>query len=129
MSKIDSFFIGGDKLFQEFFGNNTSADSFPRFNVWQNTDESEYHVDLALPGWSKDDLKVSFENGVLTVSGCKQEATGVKYLHKGLSGKGFKRSFLVPLNLEVNCVALKDGLLSVTFLKRAENPTKLIEIK
>ena len=126
---IDAFFVGGDRMFDDFFGNNPQISEFPRFNIWQNCANTEYHVDLALPGWSKDNITVTYDQGVLSVTGCKQEVTDVLYVHKGLSGKSFKRSFLVPKTLELLTAELKDGLLSITFQPRAETPAKFIEIK
>lgn len=113
-----------------FFGNlgNSHIDSFPRFNVIQ-VGEDKYSVELALPGWCPEAIKISFENGLLTVEGDKQDCAEKTYIHRGISGKAFKRSFITPKNLEVDNAALKHGLLVINFKPRVVNPPKYIEIK
>lgn len=123
---LDHFFVGGDKFFNDFFGN-VNVDAFPRFNIVQLEDQG-YRLDVALPGWSKDSVKVHFENGILSVEGQKAD-TSETYLHKGISSKAFKRSFFVPKNLEVVEAAFADGLLKVTFKPKEVNPVKYIQIK
>jgi molecular chaperone IbpA len=129
MSKfLDQFFVGGDKLFDEFFGGNLSVDAFPRFNVVQ-VNETEFELTLALAGWTKDDVKLKYDAGVLAIEGCKKEVPDVKFIHRGISGKAFKRSFLVPRALEVTGAGLTDGLLRIQFKSRATDSTKFIEVK
>lgn len=123
---LDHFFVGGDKFFNDFFGN-LNVDAFPRFNIVQLADQG-YRLDLALPGWSKDNVKVHYENGILTVDGQKADNSET-YLHKGISSKAFKRSFFVPKNLEVVDATFTDGLLKVTFKPKEVNQVKYIEIK
>jgi molecular chaperone IbpA len=123
---LDHFFVGGDKFFNDFFGN-MNVDAFPRFNIAQLS-EQEFRVDLALPGWSKDNIKIHYDIGLLTIEGDKLDNNEV-YLHKGISSKAFKRSFFVPKNLEVTDATFENGLLSITFKPRAINPAKYIDIK
>ena len=124
---LDSFFVGGHELFSGFF-DNMSAESFPRFNVIYVNDK-EYEVDVALPGWSKENVKVHFDSGILTVEGVKQDIPSITYIHRGISGKAFKRSFLVPKSLEVSEAQFKDGLLKIIFKSRAQDQAKFIEVK
>jgi len=123
---LDHFFVGGDKFFTDFFGN-LNVDAFPRFNVVQLA-ENDYRIDLALPGWSRENVKIHFDIGLLTIEGDKSEGTET-YVHKGISSKAFRRSFFVPKNLEVTNASFQDGLLKITFKPRAINPAKYIEIK
>jgi molecular chaperone IbpA len=123
---LDHFFVGGDKFFNDFFGN-LNVDAFPRFNVVHVADQ-EYRVDLALPGWSKNNVKIHFDIGLLTIEGNKVEGSET-YIHKGISSKAFRRSFFVPKNLEVTDASFENGLLCITFKPRAINPAKYIEIK
>ena len=74
---LDQFFVGGDKLFDDFFGGNLGVDAFPRFNIVQLSD-NEFELTLALAGWVKEDIKVKHDMGTLTVEGNKKDAVGVK---------------------------------------------------
>jgi molecular chaperone IbpA len=123
---LDHFFVGGDKLFTDFFGD-LNVDAFPRFNIVKLEDQN-YRVDLALPGWSKEQVKIHFDNGILLVEG-EKSLSSETYIHKGISGKAFRRSFFVPKNLEVTDATFKDGLLKITFKPRAVNPANYIEIQ
>jgi molecular chaperone IbpA len=123
---LDHFFVGGDKLFTDFFGD-LNVDAFPRFNIVK-VGEQDYRVELALPGWSKEHVKIHFDNGIVLIEG-EKNVSSETYIHKGISGKAFKRSFFVPKNMEVTDASFKDGLLKITFKSRAVNPAKYIEIQ
>lgn len=127
MNSLSNFYIGSDISFRDFF-DNLNVDAFPRFNTVLNEDK-QYCLELALPGWHKDSIKLKLDAGILTVEGAKQDLGKVEYLHKGITSKAFKRSFLIPRNLEVSEASLTDGILGITFANKAEDPTKLIAVQ
>jgi molecular chaperone IbpA len=87
--------------------------SFPPHNIIK-LDESRYVVELAIAGFSKNEIEISVEDGTLTVKGDKQEKeTGVQYLHKGIGTRSFTKSLTIADTVEVKGAEFKDGILRI----------------
>lgn len=105
---LDKVFVGLDQLYNYPFG----VKDYPRCNIGKS--ENGYKLEMALPGWKYSDVEVSFQDGVLTVSGSKEEVTeGLEWIHKGISEKSFERAFKVNSTLEVKGAKFEDGMLTV----------------
>lgn len=79
--------------------------------------ESGYELDLALPGYKKEEIKVTLENGYLTVSAAKQkkeEENGKHYLRREIS-ESTSRSFYVGSDVTREQIKAKydNGILSL----------------
>jgi molecular chaperone IbpA len=115
--------IGFDNIFDHFErvldGDvmNIPTVNYPPYNIVR-TGENTYDIELALAGFSKDDIDVEYENNVLTVKSIKREETEKEIndaiLHRGISKRMFTKSFTVADDVEVNGAELKDGLLRVS---------------
>ena len=97
-------------------------------------DEKEYHIKAELPEVSKDAVKVTVENGVLTISGDRKfvrEEKGKKYHRVERTYGTFARSFSVPDDADENQVTadFKDGVLNVKLVKSEKAKPKSIEVK
>lgn len=110
--------------------------TIPAVNV--NETDDEFKIDVAAPGLTKDDFKVNYDNGVLTISSEAkhehQEEKGEKITRREFSYQSFKRSFTIAENavdsdkITANYAA---GILHITLPKREElkpKPARLIEI-
>jgi molecular chaperone IbpA len=87
--------------------------SFPPHNIIK-LDDSRYIVELAIAGFSKNEIEISVEDGTLTVKGEKQEKeTGVQYLHKGIGTRSFTKSLTIADTVEVKGAEFKDGILRI----------------
>ena len=126
-------FVGFDRIWNELDNALTNSvdtsNVFPRHNIIKVSDES-YLIELALAGFDHDDLNVELEDGVLIISGEKQDAD-VEYLHKGISTKKFKRTFRLNENVEVKDAKFVNGLLTVnlSLVVPPEKQPLQIEIK
>ena len=114
--------VGFDNIFDHFermFDGdvmNIPQVNYPPYNIVK-TGENTYDIELALAGFSKDDIDVEYENNVLTVKSIKkaeevQENDAV--LHRGISKRMFSKSFTVSDDVEVKGAELKHGLLKVS---------------
>jgi HSP20 family protein len=97
-------------------------------------DEKHYVIKAELPDVKKEDVHVSVENGVLTITGerkAEREEKGKKYHRVERSYGAFARSFTLPESVETEKVsaAYKDGLLTVTVAKSEKAQPKQIEVK
>ena len=115
--------VGFDDIFDHFermFDGdvmNIPQVNYPPYNIVR-TGDNTYDIELALAGFSKDDINVEYENNVLTVKSIMkadekdEQANGV--IHRGISKRMFTKSFTVADDVEVKGAELKDGLLKVS---------------
>ena len=97
-------------------------------------DEKEYLIKAELPEVKKEDVKVTVENGMLTISGerkIEKEEKGKRYHRVERAYGSFVRSFSLPDNIDSNKVNadFKDGVLRVHVAKSEHARPKQIEVK
>ena len=111
-----SHFIGFDHVWSEIERLSDMADNklYPPHNVVKK-DETHFSVELALAGYSSDDLMVEVKDGILVVQGGKTGEGEVEreYLHRGISAKKFTRTFRLSEHVVVDGADFKDGLLVI----------------
>ena len=89
------------------------SSSLPPHNILK-LDESRYVVELAVAGFSKDEIEITVEDGSLTVKGDKKEKdTDVQYLHRGIGTRSFTKTLTVADTIEVKGAEFKDGILRI----------------
>ena len=109
----------------------TLADWTPLADITE--DEKEYLIKTDLPEMKKEDVKITVENGVLTIAGerkFEKEEKKKKY-HRIERGYGtFMRSFTLPDDADANKVKaeFKNGLLTVHLPKSEHAKPKQIEV-
>jgi molecular chaperone IbpA len=94
----------------------SSMPSFPHYNIVK-TDKNKYDIEIALAGYSKKDIEVNLEEGVLSIKSKKEDKEETKdgeVLHKGIAKRYFSKSFTIADDVEVKGAELKDGLLKVS---------------
>ena len=90
-----------------------TVSNFPPHNILK-LDESRYVVELAVAGFSKDEIEITVEEGTLIVKGEKQEKeTDVQYLHKGIGTRSFTKTLTIADTIEVKGAEFKDGILRI----------------
>lgn len=112
----------------QFFGN------LPAVNVLESQDG--FKLEVAAPGYKKEDFKISVQHNVLTVSASqenKTEEVKPKYARREFSFGSFKRTFNLPQTIDGEQInaTYSDGILHVTLPKKEEAKPKearLIEI-
>ena len=127
--------IGYDNIFDHFndmFETSTSLQTnYPPYDIVKHSD-TLYDIQVALAGYSKDDIEVEVkENTLLIKSVKKEEDDKVEVLHRGISKRYFERSFTIADDVKVNSAELKDGLLIVSLERVVPEHKKprLIKIK
>ena len=111
MERLQRNTIGMDNYFDRIFS--YEAQSYPPYNLVQIS-EDESRLELALAGFTNDEVKVYTERGNLVVEGSKEKTDGREYIHRGLAQRSFTRSWTVSEDTEVTDVTFENGLLSVT---------------
>jgi molecular chaperone IbpA len=90
--------------------------NFPPYNIVK-TGDFTYDVELALAGYSKDDITVDYADNLLTVKSIKKsdESNAEEgILHRGIAKRYFSKAFTIADDVEVKGAELKDGLLKIS---------------
>jgi molecular chaperone IbpA len=93
--------------------------SYPPYNVARK-DEDSYRIELAVAGFTQDNLDIQTHENVLTISGSNTSETAnddAEYLHRGIAERGFERRFQLADHVFVEDARLENGLLTIR-LKR-----------
>ena len=107
-----SSFVGFDHLFNELEHVARHAnDHYPPHNILK-TGDTDYLIELAVAGFSRDELNIEVKDRTLVITG-EHLSKGREYIHRGISTKKFKRTFRLSEHVHVNGADLVDGVLSV----------------
>ena len=103
--------VGFDRLLNLL--DSASDQGYPPYNI-ERSDENNYRVTVAVAGFAEKDLSVDVKDRVLTIAAKKEEASDKPaFLHQGIAGRAFERSFQLAEHVEVKAARLENGLLHV----------------
>lgn len=106
-----------------FGGVDSYKKSLPAVNIAEG--ETEFTLELAVPGQKKEDFTVELDHDVLTISMEKkeeQEELAGNFTRREFSFRSFKRAFTLPdsVNQEAVKADYKDGILKFILPKKEE---------
>ena len=113
---FDPFTVGFDRFYrdlEEISKSTTKAVSYPPYNIKRKGDE--FIIEIAVAGFSKEAIAIEYKDRTLTIKGEQKgsKEEGVEYLHNGLAGRSFTRSFGLADTVEITGATLVDGILTV----------------
>lgn len=128
LSLFDSpLFLGFDHIEKSFERMRKSGgEGYPPYNIEQ-TSEDGLRITLAVAGFSMDDLDVEVEHNQLTIRGKQADEEDRVYIHRGIAGRQFQRSFVLADGIEVAGAEIDNGLLHIE-LKRVVPESKAQKI-
>lgn len=108
--------VGFDRLFDELdrqYANSANI-GYPPYNILK-LDENNYTIELAVAGFSMDELNITQTRNELLVEGVPytKETNNSGYLHKGIANRSFKRVFALADHVEVKSAMLELGILKI----------------
>tara|TARA_R100000234_G_C4842328_1_gene111605 strand:- start:90 stop:515 length:426 start_codon:yes stop_codon:yes gene_type:complete len=107
--------VGFDDIFDQLSSMSKYVNdipNYPPYNI-KKVGKDKYQLDMALAGFSKDDVKVETNDNTLTISASSSDKEDDSYVHKGIAKRAFKRQWTLVEHLEVQDAKLKDGVLTV----------------
>lgn len=122
-------FWNTDKFFNQPFFN---GENLPAVNIRET--KNNYELEVAVPGFKKEDFKVTTENGLLTISAetsTEKNEEKEKYTRREFSCSSFIRTFTLPENVVEDDIVAKyrDGLLNIELKKSGKNLVAKKEVK
>ena len=120
-------FVGFDSLFDEL--NEVAArkeSNYPAYNIAKD-DEENYRIEVALAGFSANDIAIENEKGVLKIEANKAEERA-NYLHQGIAQRGFSKMFRLAEHMKVDDARFVDGILTIALRREipaADRPQKI----
>ena len=132
LQKMMGFSVGFDSIFDRFFDMDTTRDSgYPPYNI-RKINEAQYVIEIALAGFSKEDIEVEVTEGNLAIRSKEEKETDEddSFVHKGIAKRSFLRSFTLSDDIIVKGADLKDGMLIINLEKVIpdEKKPRLIQI-
>ena len=121
-----------NRMFSEFYGEPFSRGWVPPVDIYE-TDDHEVVLKAELPAMKREDISLTFENGVLTIKGerkFEQEAKRENFQRMERRYGAFSRSFTLPNTVDASRISAsyKDGVLSVRLPQREEAKPKQIAV-
>jgi molecular chaperone IbpA len=109
-------FLGFDSLFNNLAEMNVETArgvGYPPYNVIRR-DDGHFLIEIAVAGFKKEDINLTLEKGVLTITGKHKGGSNTRdYAHRGISQRAFERSFTLSETIKVVGADIVDGLLVV----------------
>ena len=112
--------VGFDDLFNRFhaYGTGSPTGQYPPYNIVKESSEN-WRIELALAGWSADQVEVSTEQNVLLVKSKEQDPNTQEeeYVHRGVASRTFARGFNLSDDVEIGKIQFVNGLLTIDLQK------------
>ncbi|WP_136682414.1 Hsp20 family protein [Falsirhodobacter xinxiangensis] len=90
-----------------------SSEGYPPFNI-EAVAENAYRITLAVAGFRDEDLAITVEDRQLVIRGRQADETEARvFLHRGIAGRAFQRSFVLAEGVDVAGAELEHGLLHI----------------
>ena len=121
-----------NRMFTDFYGEAFSRAWVPAVDIYE-TDAHEVVVKAELPDMKREDINLTFENGVLTLKGerkVQQEVKKENYQRIERRHGVFSRSFTLPNTVDAGKISAsyKDGVLTIRLPQREEAKPKQIAV-
>ena len=132
-NQLTPYAVGFDRQFNrlnDYVTHQQTSTGFPPYNIRKEGDINHV-IEMALAGFSKDDIEVEVAQGVLTIRSMKENTDDEATVHRGISYRKFDRKFTLADDIVVNGAKLENGLLTITLeqIIPEEKKPKLIKIQ
>jgi molecular chaperone IbpA len=120
--------VGFDRLFDLLNADRAEAEpGYPPYDIVRTGDDT-FCICLALAGFAPQDLTITAQQNLLTVSGRKPETARPEYLYQGIPARAFERRFDLADYVEVDGASFENGMLQIVLARRlpeAQKPRRI----
>ena len=130
LAQLSRALVGFDRYFTAPHHQNGN---YPPHNIVKYSEDT-YAIEVAVAGFSKEEVTVEVDQDQLTIRGIKNRPNvdvGIEYLHRGLAARDFEQSFTLAEYMEVVGAKVQDGMLQIDIKRVVPEALKprQIEIK
>jgi molecular chaperone IbpA len=116
--------IGFDRMFDLLEqGLAQQEDNYPPYDIARTGDDT-FEITLAVAGFKPDDISVTAQQNVLTITGRGLAASDNEVIYRGIAGRPFERRFNLADHVEVTNASLENGLLRIELERRVPEAMK-----
>ena len=135
--RITKFGVGFDSMLDrvtsEFLTDSfQGTQNFPPYNIIKR-DELNYDIEMAVAGFSQEDLEIDYADNVLTVTSKETEpfkdSKEPEYVHRGIAVRKFTKKFQLADDVIVVDASMKNGMLIIAMEKVVPEGKKKRTIK
>ena len=123
----DPFLVGFDQFFDRVgsrvVGTAAQATSYPPYNIVRRG-EDEFAIEIALAGYSEDNLQVTVQEDTLTVKCIGRKIVEKDYVHRGIAKRSFVRKWTLSPTIIVSGASFTNGLLSIDLVNEIPEAKK-----
>ena len=127
LANLNRALIGFDRIFNDRL---TTTSNYHPYNIVRY-DESHYGLEIAVAGFTRDEITVEVNQDLLTIKGEKRrEEDKREYIHRGLAARDFEQNYTLAEYMVVQSASVQDGMLRIEIervIPEALKP-RLIEI-
>ena len=132
-NQLTPYAVGFERHFNrvnDYLAHQQTSTGFPPYNI-RKEGELNHVIEMALAGFSKDDIEVEVAQGVLTIRSMKENTEDDTNVYRGISYRKFDRKFTLADDIVVNNAKLENGLLTISLeqIIPEEKKPKLIKIQ
>jgi molecular chaperone IbpA len=121
--------VGFDRVFDLLEAARTQAnDNWPPFDSVK-LGEDKYRITMALAGFSREDVNLTVQANMLTVSGERKGESEGETLHRGIANRPFNRRFELAEHVQVTGARMENGLLVIDLKREVPEAYKLRRIE
>lgn len=126
LSPLYRTLVGFDRIanLMEQAGRLDQAPGYPPFNIEQ-VGEDTFRIELAVAGFSEDELHIEYKQNALIVSGRRAPVEEARrFLHRGIAERNFERRFGLADHVRVAGANLEHGLLTIELVRELPEALK-----
>ena len=135
LSDGEKWMVGFDDVFNELV--NKWEDGFDGFHEYPASNikrigEDHYRIEIAVAGFSKDDLSIEIQDQTLVVAGNKKEETSEEkddYLQRGIKARSFRQCFQMTEHDKILDASLRNGILEIDVKRDMPEPKKHVTVQ
>jgi len=127
LDKYMPYTIGFDSFFNTLDSITGDVKGYPHYNI-KKLDDNKWIIELALAGFSKDDIEIEVKDNIMNIKGELKEENN-EFVYKGISSRKFSKSFTLAEFTECESAKMENGILSIILEKNIPEDKKPQKVK
>jgi len=127
LDKYMPYTIGFDSFFNTLDSITGDVKGYPHYNI-KKLDDNKWSIELALAGFSKDDIEIEVKDNIMNIKGELKEENN-EFVYKGISSRKFSKSFTLAEFTECESAKMENGILSIILEKNIPEDKKPQKVK